>query len=562
MNKYIFIALITLTVTGCEEYLEPDFSNTMNLEYIKTNPKYAEGLLMNAYNNIPGRIDINQEAATDDAVINNSDNIYRNIATGGWRSDYNPFSVWRTAYESIAYINRFLSIVDEVEWSYESEWQNREFAKRLKGEAYGLRAYYYALLLDYHAGKATDGQFRGVPMIREALTVNENWEDLKRNSYDECFTMINQDLDSAIYYLPDNYENAPDSLDNSSEIDRVYGTNFRQRMSATIARMLKTRLYLQGASPAFSETNVTSWQEVADITAILLVKIGGLDQLSNSRIEYYLDVNSPDILWRKPSSNNSLWFEQNNFPPSLFGSGDINPSQNLIDAFPMENGYPINHVSSGYEFLSPYANRDPRLDAYIVHNGSELKFTSINTVNDPLDGINAVPEFSTRTGYYLKKHINPDVNLLPGSETGQIRFHTLMRATEAFLIYAEAANEAFGPDGTGTNSLSARQVMQALRMTAGIEQPDKFLAEISDKDSMRELIKNERRLELCFEGFRFKDIRRWKDYEKMNAKITGTPSGGLTFIDVESRNFQDHMIYFPIPYEEVQKGLLQNEGWN
>lgn len=562
MYKNIFIIFTLLILTGCDDYLEPDFSNTMDLDYIMTNPKYAEGLLMNAYGNIASRVNVRYDAATDDAVINESDDIFRNIATGGWRSDYNPFSVWSNAYESISYINRFLSIVDEVEWSYESEWQNKEFAKRLKGEAYGLRAYYYTRLLEYHAGKAQDGLFRGVPLIIDVLSVNDNWQEKERNLYEDCFAQINTDLDSAIYYLPDDYENAPDSLENTTEIDRVYGSNFRQRMSANIARMLKARLYLQAASPAFSDANLTTWEAVAEVAADVIDHIGGVEILTPDRIEFYRNINDKDILWRKPAQTNSTWMEEANFPPSLYGSGDINPSQNLVDAFPALNGYPIDHPSSGYYFQDPYTDRDPRLSAYIVYNGLQLKFDPINTFSHELDGFNMEPEFSTRTGYYLKKHINPDVNLLPGSETGQLRYHTLMRATEAFLIYAEAANEAFGPDASEVHTLTARDVVGKLRETAGIEQPDQYLNEIAGKVEMRELIRNERRLELCFEGFRFKDIRRWMDFDAMNETIMGSPSGGLTFIEVEQRDFQQHMIYFPLPYEEAQKGLLQNEGWN
>ena len=83
---------------------------------------------------------------------------------------------------------------------------------------------------------------------------------------------------------------------------------------------------------------------------------------------------------------------------------------------------------------------------------------------------------------------------------------------------------------------------------------------------MRELIRNERRLELCFEGFRFWDLRRWKvDMTKLNETVKGMSIEGNKYsvVDVETRNYADYMFYGPIPYSEVLKfnALIQNSGW-
>lgn len=80
---------------------------------------------------------------------------------------------------------------------------------------------------------------------------------------------------------------------------------------------------------------------------------------------------------------------------------------------------------------------------------------------------------------------------------------------------------------------------------------------------MRELIRNERRLELCFEGFRFWDVRRWK--LDLNEPIYGMEWNGNSYqrITVEERSYEDYMYYCPIPNSEVLKysNLVQNKGW-
>src|SRR5690606_4553391 len=107
--------------------------------------------------------------------------------------------------------------------------------------------------------------------------------------------------------------------------------------------------------------------------------------------------------------------------------------------------------------------------------------------------------------------LRSDVNLDPAGPAPRRHFYTHMRYTEIFLNYAEAANEAWGPEGDpNAYGFTARSIIAAIRNRAGINQPDQFLAEVTSKEDMRDLIRNERRLELSFEGHRFWDIRRWQ----------------------------------------------------
>jgi hypothetical protein len=297
------------------------------------------------------------------------------------------------------------------------------------------------------------------------------------------------------------------------------------------------------------------------------------------------DSEIPEVLWRGNIEKKDDSQETTNFPPTLHGSGQINPSQNLVDAFPMANGYPITDSRSGYDEKNPYANRDPRLSDDVVYNGMTFKDSQIitgnyaNDKNEKLDNIRNNSQ-STLTGYYLKKLLREDAGPTAGSpkSTQQPHVYPRIRATEIFLAYAEIANEAWGPTGKGTDfNYSAYDVIKKIRERGGIGkdekgdyQGDPYLDECAnDKAKMRELIRNERRIELCFENKRFWDMRRWLlplDETVKGIQIERDENTGeltYTIIDVEDRKFYSYQCYGPIPMGEVLKWseLKQNKGW-
>jgi hypothetical protein len=558
MKKSVIKAILILPVLfmwGCNSYLDPDMDNTYIEEDVLARAKYAEGILLTAYSSLPG-LTLN-DVASDDAVSNQGGGAFRRAATGEWSSSSDPFSQW-SSYTAIGYLNFFLDeIVDRTVWSPSNPWLQENFRRKLKGEAHGLRAYYYSRLLQSHAGiGASSGTLLGVPMI---LTSNHAAQPRAR--FDECVNLILADIQFAVDSLPDLYEAAPAGDPQKADKDAVYGSNFKNRMCGRIAKMIKARVLLQAASPAFNPTDDASkWAAAADAATEVIDAFGGVSALTSTRLDYYLTAANPDHLWRKDPTNSRNW-EENNFPPSQNGNGNTNPSQNLIDAFPGKNGYPIGNSNSGYVAATPYDNRDPRLAKYIIGNGTSFKNTTINTIDGLQDGIGRIANRSTRSGYYLLKFMNPNVSLVSGSEINQQHTVNLMRYTEAYLIYAEAANRAWGPDGKGNHSYSARNIITQLRSTAGITGSDPYPASLTTKADFETLVRNERRLELCFESTRFWDIRRWKDLTAMKAEIKGTDTGGVTSFVVERRPFADYMIYGPIPMDEVRKGLEQNQGW-
>lgn len=586
LHKIFSLLLVsTFIFTACE-LLDPKDDNHSTFDRVYDEPAYAEGLLIKAFTYIPTNDYRWDEVATDDAVSNDKLNTFSRIARGEWSALNDPQSVWNDANRAILYINEFLTIVNDVPWKSTSKEQNDLFIRRLKGEAYALRGMFKYFLLRNHAGFTSNGELLGTPIYNDFLKTQEDFAK-PRAAFNESVNSAYADFTEALKYLPMDYGDVPNmaalpagfgEVTDINNYNTVMGNFSRQRVSGRITKALRSRLALLVASPAFNTADDQAlWQSAANYAAELLNDLGGVSGLDPNGHIFYLaaqvtnaNLTSGDltdigeILWRRPIYSDNVR-ERANFPPSLFGNGRVNPTQNLVDAFPMANGYPISDVTnSKFDPTKPYTGRDPRLNRYIVYNGSSMKNTTILTgTGGGNNAVDAIPT-STRTGYYLRKLLREEVNANPASLTTQQHFQTHIRNTEIYLNYAEAANEAWGPSGKGSNAYSAKDVIAAIRKRAGITQPDKYLASITDKAQMRSLIRNERRLELCFEGHRFWDLRRWK--EDLTIPARGVKVDGTTYnyFIVEERAYDnDYMHYGPIPDKETVKfNIIQNKGWN
>ena len=578
-NKIVYILIAFLGLTSCEDLFEPAIENIRDLEDAYEEATYAEGLLINGYIRIPTLNWSFNDVATDDAVSNDINNAYRQAATGRWASNYDPFTQWQRSRSAIQYLNIFLTEADNVEWATDPDIKEL-YNRRLKGEAYGLRALHMYYLLQAHSGEA-EGNLLGVPLVLSPETPDSDF-NIPRDTFKNCFNQLLSDLDRAEQMLALDFEDItdpsllPSGLTDINDYNRVFGERGRQRMSGRIAKAIRAQATLLAASPAYSDASGITWQQAANSAGAVLALNGGLGGLAPDGHTWYADTsqiaaletgsNPPEILWRGDVGNSNN-LEAEHFPPTLFGNGRLNPTQNLVDAFSAANGYPITDPASNYDPNDPYTNRDPRLRTYILVNGatagvnnSPVVTAADGTTNDALNA----EATSTRTGYYMRKLLRQDVNLNPQTTTQQLHYVPRIRYTELYLIYAEAANEAFGPLGTGSFGFSAYDVIAAIRSRAGITQPDAYLESIkSDEAAMRDLIRNERRLELCFEGFRFWDLRRWGLDLTETAQGVSIENGTPQIITVEPRNYQDYMQYGPVPYSEILKfdALQQNQGW-
>ena len=600
MKKIFKIATLALmmpamaTFVSCDDAFEPAIENIKDgVEDFVMYPSWVEAYIAHAYISNPlDELSFN-DMATDDAVSNEPGNTYRSMATGSWSASNNPMDRWRDLRGSIVYLNGALELIPQSPWA-SIETTQEMFVERFSGEVYGLRALFMLHLLRNHAGMA-NGQLLGVPIVLEPETPESNF-NLPRDTFKDCYDQLIEDADKAIEMLT---EEAVDLKDNEAskipakwaakgvevgEYNRVWGAHTVNRMNARVAKAIKAQAALLAASPAFEASGVT-YAEAADAAADVLAALGtnpiaGMDpnghiwyaQSQDGAIGALTGGNQPEILWRGNKSENADR-EKSSYPPGTDhnGSGRVNPTQNFVDAFPMANGLPIDAEGSGYDPANPYAGRDPRLNNYVVVNGATLAGKAVDTsVDNPnnVSGLNQHPKhLATRTGYYLRKHMNEKVTITTlGNANNAWHFTAFIRYTEMFLAYAEAANEAWGPKGTGTHGYSAYDVIKAIRKRAGIAAngEDTYLEECAaDQAKMRELIRNERRIELSFEGHRFWDMRRWKldlDEPAMGVRIE---KGTYNYFEVDPRRYASFQTYGPIPYTEVIKfsELVQNDGW-
>ena len=613
-KKYYIIPLAALTglCGACDDMFEPAIENNQELSMMYNSPKVAQGLIGQVYSLVGGVYNTSpqEDLATDDAVANDTYNAWSTLAIGGWRADMNPTSVWDVCYDGIHYCNLFLDNADKITWYKDDIGIDKMFSDRFKAEAYAYRAMFHYKLLEAHAGMV-GGTLMGVP-IHDRLETDGNYIQT-RSTFKECVDFIMKDINTALEFIPytfadADYEDAipenmrrlvvlnPDGTLNRGAYNRVYGVQNKGKIDGKIINAIKSQLELLCASPAYQSAGTgIDWAAAAKDAAKVLIDAGkNPGNLSATGYYWYdcttggdnvenfkrTDYEHTELLWHDFNDGSSNSLESSNYPPSFYGNGLINPTQNLVDAFPMANGYPIADANSQYDANNPFANRDKRLAAYILYNGNTIgnEGKAISVVmpksgNSNIDANNQENRKSTRTGYYLKKLLRSNINLTPGSQSTLKHIGARIRYTEIFLNYAEAANEAVGPTGTvGDADFSAYDVIKAIRTRAGIDAADPYLESIkNDKAKMRELIRNERRLELCFENHRFWDLRRWQvDLSVLNAtaqgvEITENADQSLKYTkkDVEIRNYKEYQYYGPIPYSECLKfpELQQNDNW-
>lgn len=540
MKKLVYIILPALLflVSSCKEsnFLEfPYYDGPVTEDQYWNLNASARGqlnrgytFLQEGYNRYGGAM---LAAGSDEAVnsnLNSAINIFNN---GTWSSLRTLDDNYTINYNGLRQVNLFL------ENSHRANIIPLTDVPRLRGEAFFLRAFFHFELWK---------RYGGVIIADHVFGISENL-DLPRNTSDETLAQILKDCDSAAVKLP------------LSPVQ--YGAGDKGRATKAAALALKSRALLYAASPLNnSANNVALWQKAAAASKELI------DSKAHSLLASYANIpnftnaayNVEVIFATAANLRNDI--EINNAPISYNGaSGLTNPTQELVDAFEMKNGLPITDPESGYNPNDPYKDRDPRFALSIIYNGSTFKGTAVNTTVGGKDGL-GVSVNATKTGYYMRKFLSEAASWNQTTNATVRRPWILFRYAEVLLNYAEAQNEAAGPDA------SVYDAVNQVRKRAGM--PD--LPVGLSKDQMRQRIRNERRVELAFEEHRFFDIRRWKTGET----DLGKPVSGMRITNngtnnvyerftVESRMFNERMYRYPIPQSEINNTtkLVQNPGY-
>ena len=489
-------------------------------------------------------------AATDDACFAIESSNIQQFNNGSWNALSNPDNVWDRYFAGIAkcctllensnHINLDISRLDPAKRvEYEN---NLKDIRMWRAEAHFLRAYFNFELLK---------RYGPIPIIKSTLDINKDYSDTPRPTMKEVVEFIANDCDMAA----DSLELTP-----WRNMNDAFG-----RATKGAALALKSRLLLYAASPLYVDfgdideankpSDATLWKAAAD-AAKAVIDLNQYELASAYDDLFKNDFQNKEYIFVRRYPSNSD-FEKSNFPISYGGKGGTNPSQNLIDDYEMLDGTAFDW-SDPVKAAHPFENRDERLLATVLMNGVLFKGKRIATYPG---GADAMPNpNATKTGYYLRKFLNENVNIQTGGGSdGHVV--PLFRLAEIYLNYAEALNEydPTNPDiAVYLNKI--RERVSLPDVPSGLTQ-----------EQMRTLIHHERRVELAFEEHRFWDVRRWKVASSTlgapvkGVKITQDDAGNFTYspVQVEQRVFQPKMYWYPIPQSEVLKlhHWEQNKGW-
>lgn len=484
------------------------------------------------------------------------------------------YANWAAGYLKIRQCNLFIEKLKANTANF-----SPAYLKKRVDEARFLRAYFYSELF-MHLG--------GLPIITSVLDrskMDESQLYNARNTFEQTFNFITSELDTIVN-------------NNALAVKYKNGDGDAGRATLGAALALKGWIELYAASPAFNAPtpasgidpdkvagfgnfNAARWAKAAATNKKFMDTYGGTYDLFSDLNAFWWEKNeyNPEVIWDRQvvpiimGSN----YEQYGGPVWINGVyytwGNYDPTQELVDQFAMANGKPISDPTSGYDPQNPYVNREKRFYDFIVYDGAPYKqdwmektdtiYTRIDKVRPSKNQIDFGTDDVGNTGYYFKKKINP---LKPrgGAQSGQN--YVYYRYAEVLLNFAEAQNEAVGPDASVYNAINKiRKRSDLPELPTGLNQAE-----------MRAAIYRERRVELCFEAKRFYDLIRWKiamdvlNKDLHGMKIYNTSpanNSGKWVYEVIDLNhphvFHQKMYLNPVPQSVIDqnKKIKQNPGY-
>ena len=567
INILLSSSIAVLLLSSCNPILDREMILTMTekqaLESYDVAQKRVNGLytyLPNGFSPVGGAM---MAAASDEAEYSVASSSVHMFNNGSWNPLNNPDNVWTYYYQGIRQATLFLETADQINMErYKLDPQNQaDYEMRManierwKYEARFLRAYFYSELVK---------RYGGVPLANELMDMDTDYRNIPRNTLQECIDFIVDECGQVAPHLP-----------------AVYQASDMGRVTRGAALALKSRVLLYAASELFNNPvwaqgyerkdlislsgtdRQTRWENAAKAAGEVLwgadVAEAGYKLSGNYQSLFRSFSDNEIVLVRRNGYDNSL--EKSNYPIGADqATGGTAPSGNLVDAYETTGGRTFTWKDPSMA-ARPYENRDPRFAATIMPNNSTFQGRPVECWEGGADGPDK--NNASRTGYYLLKYVDPELKLLQGQSA--IHSWIIIRLGEIYLNYAEAMNEAYGPDAKGIYGKSAREAVNEVRGRVGM--PDVVA---DSKEEMREKIRHERRVELAFEDHRFWDVRRWMTApDDLNAPLKGVKVTRLSYnsfeyqsVEVESRSFKRSMYFYPIPQNELNiTGWPQNPLW-
>ncbi len=246
------------------------------------------------------------------------------------------------------------------------------------------------------------------------------------------------------------------------------------------------------------------------------------------------------------------------------GGGYGTPTQEMVESYELATGGTVDWTpwhAEGVTATPPYEQLEPRFQATVLYNGASWKGRNIETFVNGNDGfavwnLEQEPKGRTTTGYYLRKLVDETHDVIATTDSKQP--YTIIRYGEVLLNYAEACYRL--GDASGANA-----AVRAIRSRVSLPYSDKSGSDLWSA------IRQERRIELAFEGLWYWDLRRWQvaaqdyptglcNYQVHGLRIDRQPNGSLVYtyvaVDDKDRQFPEKMYRFPLPTSELNNNAL------
>lgn len=573
-HRIILIGIASvLLAASCNKILDYHEYSYYDKEYMTRNFGNVGGFMTGIYNTLEYDFGNYSDgamlaSASDESEYSIMGNAIEDFYNGAWSPTNAKSSTWTNMYKGISTANLLLKEFQGL--TFDDLQLNKDYPQqmyRYKNYAYEarlMRAFFYFYLVR---------QYGGVPIVKEGMSLEEI-NSLSRSTSDEVFQYIISECNDIKDVITKDHTDLGDFALGSAETGRA---------DQLTVLAVRARAALYWASPLFNPNNdANRWKTAAQYYKELIAECQkrGKDFTAKyedtwATLSYSTASIAKEIVFARryySSSTGDNLVEKNNYPVGIEGGKGGNcPTQNLVDAYDMKkSGKAITEEGSGYDPQNPYEGRDPRLALTVAYNGSQWPLYSEAPLLQTFQGgVNGQPlAGATTTGYYLRKLCHGEISLAANSKlTANIHQYVLFRMGDIWLDYAECLFRHLGSaDATSADfPISAREAASKTRVRVGMP----AFPEGMSKDAFWEKYKNERMVELAFEGHRFWDLRRWKEADKYlktikRMNITKANDGKLTYsVSTVNRQWNDKMYLFPIPMSErmKNKNLTQNPGW-